>query len=89
MSWFAVPQDSGTTDSSTAARDGDLWFVVDNDPETVDRITPSGEIEEFSLPAGSDPGQLASGPDGNLWYFDSSNSVVGTFSRVSRAACRA
>ena len=35
----------------------------------IGRITPTGTITEYPLPtAGSSPGGIAAGPDGNLWF---------------------
>ena len=46
----------------------------------IGRITPAGALTEFPLPArhGS-PGDLTAGPDGNLWFIESSSagSVIG------------
>jgi streptogramin lyase len=44
-----------------------MWFV-DVIRKLVGRITPSGEMTQFSLPAVTGGAQtIASGPDGNLW----------------------
>jgi streptogramin lyase len=52
----------------TAGPDGNLWFIDNGAPPRVGRITPSGTITNFGLPAKI--GTLRSitdGPDGNLW----------------------
>lgn len=45
-------------------------MVADQGAGAVGRITPSGQIAEFSvgLNAGSEPGGSAAGADGNLWF---------------------
>jgi len=56
--------------------DGNLWFTDAGTTKAIGRITPGGEIKEFSagLNAGSVPGGegfgIAPGPDGNLWFTD-------------------
>lgn len=64
--------------------DGNAWFRIEkaaprHDPDTeaglsaIGRITPSGEIAEFSdclrpMPQFSGPNFLTLGPDGNVWF---------------------
>ena len=52
--------------------DGNLWFTDVGSTKAIGRITPGGQITEFSsgLNAGSDPAFIAPGPDGNLWFTD-------------------
>src|SRR5262249_44340413 len=50
----------------TAGPDGNVWFT-DPVAGNVGRITPSGQVTEFTSPVGS-PGVIAAGPDGNLWF---------------------
>ena len=48
--------------------------------DAIGRITPSGQITEFSSPQNPylDPEQLATGPDGNLWFTDNGdNDAIG------------
>jgi streptogramin lyase len=60
----------------TVGPDGNLWFsgVFYNDslpgainPGAIYRITPSGALTQFPLPAGGGA-DLTVGPDGNLWF---------------------
>jgi len=47
--------------------DGNLWFT-NGGQYKVGRITPSGAITQFDLPAiVGGPGGITSGPDGNVW----------------------
>lgn len=50
-----------------AGSDGNLWFT-DAGQNKVGRLTASGDITEFELPAnGGGPYAITSGPDGNIW----------------------
>lgn len=69
-------------EAMVAGPDGNLWFVDRNQfipkppaPQAIGRITPEGEITEFSQ--GISGGRLvdiSAGPDGNIWFTD-----AGTF----------
>src|SRR5262249_38298954 len=50
----------------TAGPDGNVWFT-DPVANTVGRITPSGQVTEFTSPIGG-AGAITAGPDGNLWF---------------------
>jgi streptogramin lyase len=64
----------------TRGPDGNLWFT-ENSGTIIGRISPSGKIDEFTVPGlVSDAGYYAgicSGPDGNLWFVDAGNSAIG------------
>jgi streptogramin lyase len=62
---------------STATPDGNLWFT-DMTSSKVGKITTSGTITEYALPASSGPHEIAAGPDGNLWFTDYATSKIGT-----------
>lgn len=49
----------------TSGPDGNLWFS-DYSAETIDRMTPSGELATF--PDTNYPDIIVQGPDGNLWF---------------------
>jgi hypothetical protein len=50
--------------------DGNVWFSTQT---RIGRITPAGQITQFDLPSKyAQPGQIAAGPDGNLWFPDNS-----------------
>src|SRR5262249_55529888 len=60
-----------------AGPDGNVWFteevsegefLVVYDLPQIGRITPTGEITEFSLASFSSPQSIAPGSDGNLWF---------------------
>lgn|GEM_PF-2743235 len=69
----------------TAGPDGNLWFVggtsFTDSPEVAGRVTPTGEVTEFPLPAGdialpSRPA-IVSGPDGNIWFAEGRAARIG------------
>ena len=64
----------------TAGPDGNLWFTYGGGSYgissvyggQIDRITPSGTISEYQIPSqNSEPHRIVSGPDGNLWFTES------------------
>jgi virginiamycin B lyase len=59
----------------TVGPDGALWFADANGQ--IGRITTSGMITEYALPANASPLEIAAGPDGALWYTDYSLSQIG------------
>lgn len=57
--------------------DGNLWFT-DGGNNQVDRVTPQGQITQFSLPtADSSPDDIVAGSDGNLWFTESGADQIG------------
>lgn len=82
VSVFPIPgqsADSSSWDGSShivAGPDGNLWFA-DSGNDQIDRVTPEGQITQFSLPAhtasdgttdDTEPDDIVAGPDGNLWF---------------------
>jgi virginiamycin B lyase len=58
----------------TMGPDGALWFT-DTIANKIGRITTTGELSEFLLPApNSLPSGITAGPDGALWFTGSDNS---------------
>jgi YD repeat-containing protein len=53
-----------------------IW-VADYGANKIDRITESGTITEFALPAGSKPYDISSGVDGNMWFTENGTNKVG------------
>jgi streptogramin lyase len=53
----------------TAGPDGNVWFTEQGLNPKIGRITPTGTIDEFSLPQlNAMPVEIVAGPDGNLWF---------------------
>jgi virginiamycin B lyase len=74
---FPLPRPNSGPGDITMGPDGALWFVelsggmdgVRTDGNRVGRITYSGEVSEFPMPAGGTSAiNIAVGPDRNLWY---------------------
>ena len=59
-----------------AGPDGNLWFT-EKEGNRVGRITPAGEVTEFSVTVGSNPWGIAAGPDGNLWFTEYGGNRIG------------
>jgi streptogramin lyase len=66
--------------SIVAGPDGNLWFTNGGSDVGVsgvyggqiDRITPAGTVSEYQIPSpDSQPDRLVAGPDGNLWFTES------------------
>jgi streptogramin lyase len=56
---------------------GGLWFT-EEDFNQVGQITTSGVITEYPVPTeGSEPQGITLGPDGNVWFTESSTSQLG------------
>ncbi len=75
-SQFALPGES-SPDALAAGPGGDVWFSNEN-PYTIGKITPSGQITEYALPGshGAVP-QIAEGPEGNMWFVNEGPSRIG------------
>jgi len=59
-----------------AGRDGALWFTELEG--RIGRLTPAGELNEFSVPAGDgQPQGLTVGPDGAIWFTEASAGRIG------------
>ena len=63
-----------------AGPDGNIWFSDPNN-NSIGRMTPGGQTQEFSLPtADAQPQQIISGPDGALWFIESGADQIGRVS---------
>ena len=74
---FALPRPNSGPGDITAGADGAMWFVelsggmdgLRTDGNRVGRITMSGDITEYPMPAGTEsPINIAVGPDRKPWY---------------------
>ena len=81
LAWFSAGGHIGYVDASgkmrlfkplyaptsmTAAPDGNFWFV-NRQANLISRMTPQGAVSRFPTTFGDSPGDIAVGPDGNLW----------------------
>jgi streptogramin lyase len=83
---FSLPGTSGQPRGIAAGSDGNLWF---SEPiaSQIGRMTPTGTERDFSLPEDHPsavgpgipqfPGEVAAGPDGNLWFTEYSANKIG------------
>jgi streptogramin lyase len=55
--------------------DKSMWFT-DYGNDKIGRISASGIVTEFALPAGTDPEGMAVGPDGNFWITDGAHQRI-------------
>ncbi len=60
---FTVPDDPSDL---TLGPDGAIWFA-EYDGDRIGRITTTGAVTLFALPADSAPASITTGPDGALW----------------------
>jgi virginiamycin B lyase len=69
---FPLPTARAHPIGITRGSDGNLWFtestsITNADPTgNIGRITPEGVVTEF--PVDTQPQEIATGPDGNIWY---------------------
>jgi virginiamycin B lyase len=69
-------------DGITVGPDGALWFTEFSSGGTsrIGRMTTAGSLtDQFSLPSGSGPGDIAVGPDSRLWFTEA-NGKIGAIS---------
>jgi len=52
-----------------------MWFTEDT--SSIGRIGPDGAISEYPLPSPGRPWEIATGPDGNVWFTDLATNQVG------------
>jgi streptogramin lyase len=62
---FGTPEGDGTPGSIALGPEGDMWFT-EPDVSKIGRITPAGEISQFTAPSVGGP--IVLGPDGNMWF---------------------
>jgi streptogramin lyase len=80
---FPLPPDPSLALSDlTLGPDGNIWFVRSltyldlSPPGRIGRLTPAGEVLEFSLDGEGAPVGIAAGPDGNLWVTGAATSQI-------------
>jgi virginiamycin B lyase len=71
---YALPPHLTGPTGIVAGPDGALWFT-ESVGNRIGRITPSGQVREYTLPSAADaqcgqlcPGDITVGPDGALWF---------------------
>ncbi|MEO7980970.1 MAG: hypothetical protein ABI807_08785 [Sporichthyaceae bacterium] len=73
---FTAGGGTGRIGEMTAGPDGNVWYVKSR---AIGRMTPAGEVTEFSAGLAADAriGEIAAGPDGNLWFAEYQGGRVG------------
>lgn len=68
------PVGAGAIGGIAAGRDGNLWFT-ETGARKIGRITVTGQITEFTIPALAQPGRITAGADGNLWFAEAAGFI--------------
>jgi virginiamycin B lyase len=72
-----------------AGSDGALWFSWSTSTAgKIGRITTSGTMTQFDLPAGASADALTFGADGALWFSDFNGSAIGRISVIQTPSRR-
>jgi virginiamycin B lyase len=74
---YTIPTPASSPRGITLGTDGDLYFT-EYSAHTINKIDPSTHTVSLvaTLPAGSGPTHIASGPDGNLWVTETLTNAV-------------
>src|SRR5206468_1977243 len=72
---FPIPQTPVmVAESLAAAADGSLWFTTRTSGAfSIGRMSPGGAVTTFTDPALLYPAAITAGPDGALWFVNSSS----------------
>jgi hypothetical protein len=90
---FLLPANNGLAPTElTVGPDGNLWFAENagpyGTPGVIGRITPSGALTAFPLPANNGvvvpTGGLTVGPDANLWFLANASGASGETGVIGR-----
>src|SRR5262245_26350872 len=66
---FSIPTSPSNPFGIAPGSDGNVWFTETlGVPHKVARITPSGTVTEYALPATQGALAITLGPDGALWF---------------------
>jgi streptogramin lyase len=71
---YQVPLEFIYPDAIAVGSDGNLWATANND---ILRCTTNGVITAYSLTAPRYLAGITAGPDGNLWFADDTDSMIG------------
>ena len=82
---FPLPNHSAAPASITVGPDNNLWFTESND-DKIGRISTTGVLVEFAVPAGSRPQQIVRGADGDLWFTELGTNRIGRMTVGGQAA---
>src|SRR5262249_37160994 len=71
---FPIPTPDSEPEGIALGPDGNIWFV-ETGAQKIGRITPQGQLTEFSAGITQIPLEIVAGPDGNLWFTEQLNSI--------------
>src|SRR5207244_4298682 len=60
----------------TAGPDGNMWFA-DELGGKVGKVSPFGQVVEYTVPTQGRPSDITLGPDGNLWFTETNYAKIG------------
>jgi streptogramin lyase len=89
---YQIPTQNANPQGLVLGSDGNLWFV-ESGVDQIGSITPTGQITEYPIPSptvnegdsadpdpetvAADPTALVEGPDGAIWFTESSGQAIG------------
>jgi virginiamycin B lyase len=76
FSVWALPQGDSAATSIARGPDGNLW-ITEAQAGKIARVTPDGQLTDYSLPTGSQPSAITAGPDGALWFTERGSDRIG------------
>lgn len=79
ITYFPLPQGFESAMQMTAGRNGTLWFIatpsVNGASWSICMVGTTGKITAYPLPLGVQPNSLAVGPNGNVWFAATDNTI--------------
>jgi len=79
---FIIPTASSTPFGITVGGFSSVWFT-ELTGTRIGRITLGNQLAEFGLTPGSQPSDIAGGPDGNLWFVIPNSNKIGRFNPIT------
>jgi virginiamycin B lyase len=87
---YPIPTPNAWATALTVGPDGNVWFV-EQSANKIGKVTPDGTVTEYPIPdtvtddgsgsgpidIGASPTDLVAGPDGALWFTESSTQKIG------------
>jgi len=73
---FSLPDLKAGLSSIVEGHEGDAWFTW-HDADKIGHMTPTGQLTEFSLRAGSRPADITVDAHGNFWFTEPGASRIG------------
>src|SRR5204862_4892249 len=87
---YTSPTSGAGASALTVGPDGNIWFA-EQGANKIGKVTPDGTITEYPIPdttqdigfssgpvsVGASPADLVAGPDGAIWFTESSTDTIG------------